>query len=267
MVVVIFLFGILLGILVNGLADNLPEAMDSFKPGDALPRCGYCGATRKWSDVSSLAGMLIRGGACARCAAPRSLRDILVEAVAAVVLSGLWIDGLHAAPDFLIASLILAAFFLMAVIDFEHRSVFPGILVWFSILLIGLTAAKGISGIPWILLGGSAGLGILFLCYLMGWVLAKVFRLGDGIEPLGFGDVWLGGAVGMVTGWPGILPAVFLAILLAGVYGIGVLVIHSIRRKPARNVTIAYGPFLLLSGLLFHFSAARMTAGIIGLLH
>jgi prepilin signal peptidase PulO-like enzyme (type II secretory pathway) len=266
MVIIIILYSIALGILVNGLADNLPELKDAILPEDTLPRCAYCGGTRTWSDISSLGSIFLRGDACARCSAPRRLRDLLVESALGIVLPALWIGGLRPPIDFLTGSLILATFILMTVIDFEHRYVLSGILICFSLLFIGLTVVKGFSGISWILMGGISGLGILFFCYILGWVLARVFKMGDGVEPLGFGDVWLGGAVGMVTGWPAIVPAVFLAILLAGVYGLCVLLVHVLQRKPARNVTIAYGPFLMLSGILFHFSAGPLAEGIITLL-
>jgi leader peptidase (prepilin peptidase)/N-methyltransferase len=264
-ILLIILFGLAMGILVNGLADHLPEMGEKISLSETLPSCSHCGGIRKWSDLSSLVSILLRGGECARCGAPRGLRDLIVESVCGIAIPALWIGGVRSPVDFLSGTLVLTTFLLITVIDFEHRSVILGILICFSILFTVFTALKGFSGIPWILLGCLSGLAIMFLFYILGWILARGLNFGGGLDPLGSGDVWLGGVVGMVSGWPAVVPAVILAIFMAGFYGLCVMILYVIRGKPARNVTIAYGPFLLLSGVLFYFSAGFMIERFISL--
>ncbi len=76
--------------------------------------------------------------------------------------------------------------------------------------------------------GGAAGLG-LFL------VLALIQRRG-----MGMGDVKLAGMIGLLLGYPEVLNALLLGILLGGIVAAGLL----IARRVSRRGTIAYAPFL-----------------------
>src|SRR4030066_851183 len=94
----------------------------------------------------------------------------------------------------------------------------------------------------------------MFGLYLLGGVCARRF-IKRTLTPfdevaLGFGDVTLAGVLGLVLGWPGIIPGLVLAILLGGmaslVYLFGMLITH--RYQPFS--AIPYGPFLLASAVL-----------------
>lgn len=260
MVLLLLAVSLLLGVLVNGLADNLPDMREEAKFGDLLPVCRYCGATRKISDASAFLSMFLRGGACARCRGPRVFRDLLVEGFLGISIPALWMAGIRSPMDLLTGSVILSACVLMAVIDLEHRSVISGVVIGFGVLLLILALLQGTSHFLWVLEGGAAGLVMMGFCYLLGWLLARLMNLGAGIEPLAGGDIWVGGIVGMMTGWPAIIPAIFLSIFLAGIFSIMIYLYHVIKRQPVKFITFAYAPYLLLAALIVHFAGSYVVA-------
>jgi prepilin signal peptidase PulO-like enzyme (type II secretory pathway) len=86
----------------------------------------------------------------------------------------------------------------------------------------------------------------------MGW-LAR--RKGKSLteDALGFGDVNLGGVLGLILGWPGILLGLVLAILLAGVGSLLYLLFSLVTRRYRDDLVIPYGPFLIASAVALLF--------------
>jgi leader peptidase (prepilin peptidase)/N-methyltransferase len=263
MILLAVLFGVIVAIFINGLADNLPELEGRIHSECCIPRCSYCHAPRKASDWLALLALLFRGGGCARCGAPRAFRDLLVEAVLSLGISTIWLMGISLPVDFLISTFLLSSFLLMTIIDLEHRYVLSELLLIFPVVyLLGIIPHGG-AAIVQILIGGGIGLVIFLALYLLGMVLARITRLGEGIEPLGLGDVFLAGIVGMATGWPSILLAVVLSILMGGLSALIIIGANILRRKSTVNVTMAYGPYLLISGIIVHFAAGEILGNIL----
>lgn len=143
-------------------------------------------------------------------------------------------------------ALCLYAWFLLAVafIDLEHRLVLNRMLL---------------AGLPLLLFGGVTlghatvmlvspprlspliGAGVGFLFFL---VLALVWP-----GAMGMGDVKLAGWIGLALGYPGILPALIIAIGSAGVAGLILLIAYRFRR----GLTIAYAPYLSLGAIIVLF--------------
>ncbi|MDO4518225.1 MAG: prepilin peptidase, partial [Bacillota bacterium] len=83
------------------------------------------------------------------------------------------------------------------------------------------------------LVGMLIGMAVMLLVALLGRLLLKT-------EAVGFGDVKLSGAIGLVVGINGIIPILVGAFLFSGVYaGLGLIT----RRLKGSDV-IAFGPFL-----------------------
>jgi len=121
--------------------------------------------------------------------------------------------------------------------DLEHRLIldrviFPamGLAVIVSILY----------GQPWwagIATGLGAGALFLFLS-IAGSTLLRA-------EVLGFGDVKLAAFMGFLLGWPAIVDAVFLGVVVGALAAIGVGIWHRSMRA-----TFAYGPYLAIGALV-----------------
>jgi leader peptidase (prepilin peptidase)/N-methyltransferase len=262
MIVIPIVLGVLCAVWVNGLADNLLRDEHGALPLAAAPRCAYCDSPRKLPDWSAVASSLIFSGGCLRCGAPRPFRDMLVEAVLWIGIPALWLTGRSDGHALLSGSFILATFVLFAVLDLEHRSVVVEAVGLVSLVIVLDSLIGGVGTLQQSLIGGLGGFLIFLLLFLFGRLLAVAFKLGDGIEPLGFGDVILAALIGFAVGWPGIILAVFGSILLGGLAGVLLLSVSWLRGPSLRTATMAYGPYLLISGLLVYFYGGTLVEGI-----
>jgi leader peptidase (prepilin peptidase)/N-methyltransferase len=173
----------------------------------------------------------------------------VVEVAAAVGAAALC---LRASSPWALGTGLLAGFvfLLIAVIDVEHRLILH-IVSLPSAAALGIVRSLDPSVGPaktvW---GGLAGLAILTAMYLFGLGFSRLVaaRRGQPIEEVafGFGDVILGGLLGLTVGWPGILVAVVLGILAAGGFSLALVAVQLLRRRYAAFLAIPYGPFLIL---------------------
>lgn len=266
MIVIAVVLGLVGAVLVNGLADNLIREEDIPIHSAWIPRCRYCDSPRKFLDWSAVVSSLFFSGACRRCSAPRPFRDLLVEALLWIGFPVIWMTGATGARAFLIGGLIFSAFILFTIVDLEHRLVVVEAVGLVSLILILGNWITGVDGLLHSLGGGLAGFGIFLFLFLLGKLLAGLFKLGQGTEPLGFGDVILAALVGFATGWPAILLAIFASIFLGGIIGLIFALFTLIKRSPLQTATMAYGPYLMISGLLVYFYGTPFLGGIINLL-
>ncbi len=233
------LAGLVAGGVVNYLSDYLPTKRKLI-----APECLSCG---KRYDIVSY---LFWPRRCASCKSSRSVRTWLVEIIYIGAAIWLWVSP-PMRIGFVGGFVLLIYFGLIVVIDFEHRL----ILNTTSLVGAGLGLGAGIwmHGLRDTLLGGIAGFGAMLFLYLlgallMGW-LAR--RRGESLEEeaLGFGDVNLGGILGLVLGWPGISLGLMMTVLLAGAVSLVYMAFSLITRSYRRDLAIPYGPFLVSSAI------------------
>ncbi|MGB7539109.1 MAG: A24 family peptidase [Anaerolineales bacterium] len=266
MILIAVMLGWISAVVVNGLADNLLREDTAPLRSIWIPRCSYCDSPRKIPDWSAIFSSLFFSGRCLRCSAPRPLRDLVAESSLWLGLPIVWMTGRSDPHAMVTGALILSACILFSIIDLEHRAVIVEAvaLVSLALLLDGLT--NGAERLLGMLFGGLAGGAIFLLLFLLGKLLAAIFRIGGDIEPLGFGDVILAAFIGFITGWPAILLAIFVSIFLGGIAGLGLVLVMAIKRSPLKNATMAYGPYLLMAGVLIYFFGTPFLGGIINLL-
>ncbi len=192
---------------------------------------------------------------------------MLVEAFSAG--AAVWLVGRTSDPGALLAGAVVGfVFLLITVIDIEHRLILrvvalPGAAV---VGLLGmLDPARGPVKT---LAGGAVGFLLLWGMYLLGlafshWRSGKRGEASDEVA-FGFGDVMLGGLIGLVVGWPGILLAVVFGILLAGaaslVYLVGMLAL----RRYTPLAAIPYGPFLILGASIVYYGGRSALETLLG---
>jgi leader peptidase (prepilin peptidase)/N-methyltransferase len=239
----IAILGWFTGALVNYMADTLPVKR---RLGD--PICLYCGAKQRYLDY------FIWPRRCKACGRRRSLRSWLVEL--AFVLVALWLWNSPPEKFGFLAGLIILAFFgLVAIIDLEHRLILHPVSGVGAIL--GMAIGIWLNGIISTLLGGAVGFAIMLILYylgafLMSWVAR---RRGQALneEALGFGDVILGGVLGLLLGWPGIVIGLILTILIAGIVSFIYMISALLTRRYRFDMAIPYGPFLISGAILLLF--------------
>lgn len=177
---------------------------------------------------------------CVRCAKPYGRGAVFHPAAGAACCAAL-AAAVGARPELAVWLLLTPLAQLLAAVDWQVLRL-PDVLTLPSAaaaaLLLGAAAPLPGAGGEWkgALLGGAALAGAFFGLFL--------------VSPrgLGFGDVKLALAVGVVLGWYGwdaVLAGSFLGFLSAALYG-GVL---ALRGRAVRGTALPFGPFMLLGAL------------------
>lgn len=262
MIVIVGVVCLLAGTAVNVLADSLPRTR---RPDRS--RCLQCGAPRPWLGWIAILTVLFGRWRCSYCGEGRGLRPVVVEVVS--VGFGLWLWGRE--PDlavFLPGLLIAWIFLLIAVIDIEHRLILRVVVLPSSLVVLLLSALQPWRGAAKTLLGGVAGFLLLWLMYLLGIVISRWIgrRRGASLDEVafGFGDVMLGGLLGLAVGWPGVVIAVVIGILAAGLFSLAYLLVMLLRRNYTPYTAIPYGPFLLLGAAVVYYGGRTALEQILG---
>ena len=265
------LLGWIAGIGLNVLGDDLPlrtaGSPERFSRTVRLPSCPYC--SRRYDGLlwSGLLAFLVRGGRCPHCSGHVRLRRPVVELALAVGFAYLWSRN-PALGAFVPSAIVLSIFSLIAVIDIEHRLILHIVSVPSAavVLLIGGLATD--HGWGRTLLGGLAGFGIVAGMYFFGlafaWFAARL--RGRPLEEVvfGWGDVMLGGVVGLLSGWPGVWVAVLIAVLSGGAAAAAFLLLQLHRRRYTMFAALPYGPFLALGGLAVFLWGKEIAAWYLG---
>lgn len=243
MVIIAFLLGWISGVFINYIADVLPHRRKLVRP--------FCQACEK---PQPLINYFLWPRKCPYCGHTRLLRNGAVELI--VILIAVW---LSIQPDLILGfwiSMILIIYFgVVVVIDLEHH------LIMHPVSAVGgvLVAAIGIyrHGPVDTLFGGLAGFGVMFTLYVLGALFARYIvrrrqrEFND--EALGFGDVILGGILGLLLGWPAVMVGLFLSIILAGVVSLVYLILTAVTRKYQAFTFIPYGPFMIAGAVALIF--------------
>lgn len=252
------LLGLLVGTGINLCADQLPR----WRRLQRTPFCPYCDRPRPpWAWVSLVAHLVFKPG-CQHCGAPISWRHPIVELGTVGLYAFLWHtygqDG--EVTYLLLYSLYASILALVLVIDLEHKLILNVVMypAW-GVALLGSLLHPTPYFYRLALLGGAIGFGILFVVYLGGELFIKALSKARG-KPInavafGFGDVRLGGFIGLILGFPQVLSAIFVAVLLGGVAGLSYWFVRAvILRRYSLFTAIPYGPYLVIGAMIVMFT-------------
>jgi leader peptidase (prepilin peptidase)/N-methyltransferase len=251
------LVGFLIGIFLNYCADQLPR----WRSLRRAPFCPHCDQPRPiWAWVGTLAYLRFKPD-CAHCGAPISWRHPIVEVGTALLYAFLWYT--YALPGewvvLVLYTLYSTILVLVLVIDLEHRLILNVVMypAW-ALALIGSFFFPEPSFYIRALVGFAVGFGFLWLVYQGGVLFVKLLskRRGKDINAVafGFGDVRLGGFMGLVLGFPDVLSAIIVAILLGGLFSLVYIVVQGlILRRYSMFTAVAYGPFLIIATVIYMF--------------
>ena len=240
------LIGLLTGDLINALADDLPLRQ---KP--STPHCMQCGKNYKPARWLAL-GRLALGGTCPSCGAVVKRRYIAVELLTPVIFALL--PSLITRPaDLIFGAVYIAILILVIVIDLEHRLILH--VVTFPSTLLALVGSFFISSnsILLALIGAVSGFVIFYALY---WLGKQLFGPGA----LGFGDVTLSMTLGAMVGFPYVLFALIMGIILGGMISFVLIVTGRLSMRSY----VAYGPFLALAGIVTVVWGEQVLAWYIG---
>ncbi|MBE9507635.1 MAG: prepilin peptidase [Chloroflexi bacterium] len=228
MTALFMLLGFLVGGLVNQLGSDLPARRRLTRP-----HCRYCGRDRPWWQWLSWPSYLVGRARCFSCGASIGLRHPLVEIGLAVVYGYLWIElGLSVKLAlYLVYSAIFAIIFIT---DLERRLILN--VVTYPAILLAIVASFFMPGMTW---QSSLAGGAIAFVFFFGLALVGNAIFGSGA--LGGGDVKLAAFVGLITGFPLVIEALMLTILIGAAIS---LILLAARVRGLRD-HVPYGPFLI----------------------
>jgi len=240
--ILVFAIGAVIGSFLNVLIYRLPRGLDFVSGFSHCPNCDH----RLYpKDLVPVFSYLALGRKCRYCKEPISPRYMAVELLAGLLAALAWTaffppaaflahtlaPGASAtvfAANALLYFAVLACLLAIAYIDRDTMEI-PD----------SLSIAIAVCGVIAIFIGPEIGLK----SHLIGIAVAAgpLFVLALFIEgAFGFGDVKLMAAAGLFLGWQNCLIALFIGIVIGGVYGVILLA----TKKKGRKDHFAFGPSL-----------------------
>lgn len=222
LIVILVLAGLCVGSFCNVLIFRIPKGEEFVK---TPSHCMACGHRLKWYEMIPVVSYAAQKGKCRACGAKLSPQYPAVE-----LLNGaMWLAAaLLFRGDWLHTLLYCALFSILMVLAFIDWRTFE--------IPNGLNAAIAVLGLVQLVFDLQnwklyvIGAFSVSLFFLLLWFLTA----GKG---LGFGDVKLMAAAGLLLGWQRIL----LAMIVGSVAG---AIIHIIRMKHGAGRRLAFGPYL-----------------------
>lgn len=250
--VIQFLAGIMLGGLVNALADNLPQGRILARPryGDGAARPPLA-----WLGLGAFLFKLRHSpeGEQSSEADPLSWRYPLTElALAGLLLATDYAAGAQsqvALGQQLLWQVYVVVFVLLAVVDIEHKQILFLPVVVTSVLAVSVAAVFPGKGpdLAGSLAGGAVGGLVYALVYAGGQLYARLRRNGrETPTAFGKGDIYLMAMGGLIVGFPNVFTAMVAAVFLGGAGALVWLLGMRLRgRRYERFTALAYGPYIL----------------------
>lgn len=218
------LTGLSVGSFLNVCIDRLPLRQSIISPPSHCPSCHRKIAA---SDLVPLFSYLRLRGRCRYCGVHIPSRVPVVEFLTGLIFALLyWKFGLSTelAMSLVYTGLLLTVFF----IDLEHqlilnKVIYPSIVIAFAFSFFwpDLEVVDA-------LIGGAIGFGLILLIVI-------IFPSG-----MGEGDAKLALMMGLMTGYPNIFIALYIAIIAGGLMAAFLL----LSRLKKRGEAIPFGPFL-----------------------
>ena len=236
--VIFVILGMIVASFLNVCADRLPAGQSLVYPPSHCPSCSRRLAVK---DLIPIFSYLCLRGRCRYCKAAIPRRVLWVE-IATTALFGLayWQYGLSI--ELPIALFYISLFMVIIVIDFEHglilnKVTYPALVISLLLSVFFTIFLSDVSIVPSIARAAIGG-GIGFVFFLL---VALVSRGG-----MGFGDVKLAALIGLATGFPLVIVALIMGMLLGGLAAVILLVLKVKKRKQA----IPFGPFLAATAIV-----------------
>jgi leader peptidase (prepilin peptidase) / N-methyltransferase len=239
-IIIAIIFGWLIGMIVNYLADVLP-----LRRRLTGPFCIQCDNDQSWRNY------LIWPRRCPVCDHRRNVRVWVVEVFYIITSVLIWLSP----PNhlgYILGVVVIGYFGVVVVIDLEYRLIMHPVSICGVVL--GLIVGILQVGLLKALLGGIAGFVIMWLFYILGILIIKLIDRARG-QPvddvaLGFGDVNLSGVLGIMLGWPLIVISLVLSVLIGGLVSLIYIIIKLITGKYHAFMALPYGPFLVLGAVI-----------------
>jgi prepilin signal peptidase PulO-like enzyme (type II secretory pathway) len=263
----LFIFGIVIGSFLNVVSlryDGCHFVLDPKVIG-GRSHCQACGRTLRWFELVPLISFLVQGGRCRRCKTRLSAQYPIVEFISGLIFVLVpWRASAFMAAGPL--AWILPAVWVLAFLILLLASVIDvriGIIP--DELNIGLGALAVVLGVVLMAApnGNSSLIGPVSNIFgtfenvwvgrvigaISGFIFFEFLLLVTRGKGIGMGDVKLALPLGLLFGWPDILPVIGCAFVLGAMVGILLILL---KRKTMQG-TLPFGPFLALGATFVFF--------------
>ncbi len=243
----IFVMGLVWGSFLNVVIFRMSRGSSPLSGRSICPKCKHQLA---WFYNIPLLSYLWLKGRCAYCHKKISIRYPLIEALTGILFVWWFLVGFNffrlvgspwsfIQPIFWLAvGMVLLSIFmtdlLYMVIPFSLNLLLFSLALFYRVSLTGF----GIMNPMDLFNALFSGLALCAL-FLFLQILTRIIKKIDGF---GWGDIYLAPSLGLLLGWPKILPGVFLSFVFGAVAGILLIVIG----KKKIGQYIPFGPFLIL---------------------
>ncbi len=245
---IVFVYGACIGSFLNVIIYRVPNDISIAKGRSYCPRCNE---QIKNYDLIPVVSYLVLGAKCRNCRSKISSRYPLVEIFTGLVAVNIFmVKGFSVISVFIfIVSAILIA---ITMIDFDTMTIPDGLVIALIPLAIFMAFIQAdISVLSRIIGFFAASLPMILLNILIQ-------------DSFGGGDVKLIAVCGFMLGWENTLLAMFIAILIGGVYAVYLLV----SGKSKKGAHIAFGPYICIgvyAALLYGNEIISIYLGMFGL--
>ncbi len=253
-ILIIFVFGLLIGSFLNVCIYRMPKNESIIFPAS---HCPSCNKNIFWYDNIPVISYLALAGKCRFCKAKIRLRYPLVEILTAALLSALFLR-FSITPKFFVYSIMTCGLIAATFVDFEITEIPDeislgglalGILMALVFPLV-MGEATRLGAILASIAGAIVGGGSIYILGVLGKIAFKK-------EAMGGGDVKLMAMIGSIIGWKLVIMTFFIAPFFGAVPGI-------ILKIKNGSETIPYGPFLSTAALVSVFFGNRIIGALFG---
>jgi len=254
MSLIVAIFGLAVGSFLNVVIGRLRSGETGWR---SRSRCPDCHAVLRPSELVPVVSFLALRGRCRSCGKAISWQYPLVElSTMLLFLTAFWLRGGDAgvlSGGFLLMArdwVFIAALTIVFVVDLRDMVVFDSVTLPMIVIAFLFNFAAGADPVN-LFLAALAGAGFFLFQYAVSrgrWV--------------GGGDIRIGGMMGMMLGFPGVLLALFAAYVTGAVAALGLLAAG----KARWSGQMAFGTFLSVGTVLALFFGQRIMAWYASLL-
>lgn len=263
-VILLFLFGACVGSYLNVVAVRYSPEEGFRRSNTGRSHCPYCRHALSWYELIPILSFLIQGGRCRRCHEKLSFQYPAVEVAAGLAAASVPFTLGWGVPAF-VWTLAFFIFIVVFLIDLRLHiipDVLSGAIALLGVVLVAYRFFSGAYGaglgIEGTFIGNYAlifwfwGENVLInhaLGALFGLLFFWLIYFLTGGKAMGFGDVKLAGAVGMLLGWPDGALALVFAFILGAILGLALI---GARRRAMKDM-VPFGPFIVLGVAVVFF--------------
>lgn len=254
MAFVVAFLGLAIGSFLNVVIGRLRSGETAWR---SRSRCPDCHAVLRPSELVPLLSFLALRGRCRSCSKPISWQYPLVElSTMLLFLTAFWTRGGDAGllagglPLMVRDGIFIAALMVVFVVDLRDMVVFDSVTLPMIGVAFLFNVALGAEPLN-LFLAALAGAGF----FLFQYVVSRGRWIGGG-------DIRIGGMMGMMLGFPGVVLALFAAYVIGAISALGLLAAG----KARWSGQMAFGTFLSVGTVLALFFGQPIMAWYASLL-